>query len=553
MQMNRFTHTQLMIILAIVAYFLLMFGNGIISLTHPDEVFYTQSAKEMLAHQSWFVPYIFDRPQFEKPIFFYWLQMIAIKIFGIHPFVARFWPAFFGIMGVLVTYGLAFLLYRDKRTAFLSGLVLSTSFIYVAMSRAVLTDMVFSIWVLLAISSFYLSYTSSRYKNTALMLFSLFCSLAVLTKGLLGIIFPLGLVTAFLFYKKDFTFLKSKVILWGALLFIILTIPWHILMAVWYKSSFTDEYFRNVHFRRIFEAEHMKSNTWYFYLLTIIAGVFPWSFYLLPAGYRSVKSLREKDGCTAFLILWIVLVFMIMHMAQSKLASYILPLFPAVAILLGRYFTQVTEKKDDVFLQRSIIFGSYVMSSALFIAAMAALFLSRRYESFVPDKGPVIMLMILAVFGSAVILFLNRSRHHMKTIVATASITAIVLISALYGHRYAEPWVSCKAISDVFNQIAPPGVKVLCSKFYLRGIRFYTDRETSVIDINGKGFFSPHPVEYLNSDDKVLAFLNRQAVTYGILKKGDMENLSRITGDRFATVVIKEIGGKYLAKIERLQ
>src|SRR3989344_5559812 len=66
------SHKKLVGILMAAAYVLLMMGNGFVSLTHPDEVFYVQSAKEMIQHHSWLTPMIFDAPQFEKPVFFFY-------------------------------------------------------------------------------------------------------------------------------------------------------------------------------------------------------------------------------------------------------------------------------------------------------------------------------------------------------------------------------------------------------------------------------------------------------------------------------------------------
>jgi 4-amino-4-deoxy-L-arabinose transferase-like glycosyltransferase len=94
-------HAELILILSVIAYFLLMWGNGIVSLTHPDEVFYVQSAKEMVSHNSWMTPLIFDQPQFEKPILFFWLLALGIKFFGLTPFIARFWPALTGKLSVI--------------------------------------------------------------------------------------------------------------------------------------------------------------------------------------------------------------------------------------------------------------------------------------------------------------------------------------------------------------------------------------------------------------------------------------------------------------------
>lgn len=89
---NRDKRFKQILILIILSYFFFMLGNGMISLTGPDEVFYAQTAKEMIQHNSWMTPYLFNQPQFEKPIFLYWLLRIAFMLFGISSFAARFFP-----------------------------------------------------------------------------------------------------------------------------------------------------------------------------------------------------------------------------------------------------------------------------------------------------------------------------------------------------------------------------------------------------------------------------------------------------------------------------
>ena len=78
------------LILIALSYVVLMLGNGILSLTNPDEVFYAQTAKEMIQHKTWATPYLFDQPQFEKPIFLYWCLRASFIIFGVTSFAARF-------------------------------------------------------------------------------------------------------------------------------------------------------------------------------------------------------------------------------------------------------------------------------------------------------------------------------------------------------------------------------------------------------------------------------------------------------------------------------
>ena len=88
-------HLKLILILIAFGYFFLMFGNGIISMTHPDEVFYIQSAREMVENNKWFTPMIFDDVQFEKPFIGFTLFAFGVKYFGLNPFWCRFFPGHF--------------------------------------------------------------------------------------------------------------------------------------------------------------------------------------------------------------------------------------------------------------------------------------------------------------------------------------------------------------------------------------------------------------------------------------------------------------------------
>ncbi len=551
--LQRAKHSHLILILFILSYFFLMLGNGIISLTHPDEVFYAQTAKEMITHNSWLTPLIFDWPQFEKPVFFYWLLAGARKVFGEGPFVARFWPAFFGMVGVVVTYAAAWLLFRHKRIAFLSGVVLMSSLIYLALSRAVLTDMVFSIWVVMALVAFLWAYYERRYKTIGIILFFVLMGISVLTKGLLGVLFPLTAVLGFLLYKKEMRFLKTPALLWGILAFCAVAVPWHWVMYQRYGQTFIDDYWHNVHIRRIFVAEHPRNDTWYFYMGLMFAGVMPWSFFLIPAlgrGYKAVVELKKERDAFMFLLWWVVSVYSFVQPAHSKLASYIFPVYPALAICIGYYLNQILEKKA-VFAQK-VIGG--ILTAMMLGGSVAAVIFARQYDDFVPDFTMVYVASGLMLICAGALLFFTFKRRYYPFIVSNLSITVIILIVLFTGRPSAEPWVSCKDITDQFKQIEDDGSTVLASKFYVRGIRYYTDRKMAVIDINGKGFFTAHPIPFLNTPEKVMDFLAQQPVTYAVLKEGDVRKLKEIAADRYRIQDIGEgIGGKYILRIERIQ
>ncbi len=549
------SHGQLILLLVILGYIFLMLGNGRMSLTHPDEVFYIQSAKEMVKHNSWLTPMIFDKPQFEKPILSYQLFAIAIKYFGNGPFVARFWPSFFGILGVCVTYWIAWMLFGRKQLAFLAGMILCTSFIYFALSRAVLTDMIFSIWVTITFGFFYLAYRFKKYEDVGLIFFFIFAAISVLTKGLLGIILPVVAITIFLWSKRDLGFLKKRSVIIGMLLFILIVLPWHWLMYQKYGKVFIDEYFNNVHVRRILEAEHAKSDHWYFYPMMMFVGVMPWSFFWFPVVALIIQSFRKRNpdlDKIKFLLAWMGTVFVVLQIAHSKLASYIFPLYPTIAILFAHYLDQVIEGHKTKSIPVSYKICVSAMAVWLLVIAIGGVVYGMMKTQDIVPIGIIVifsfLLSGLAIF-KLISIFKGKS---LRAIFSYVGIDVVLLSVLLFAQPHVEPWVSCKNISEAFKKIDQSDSVILTSKFYVRGVRYYTDRSVAVIDINGKGFFSPHPIPFLDSDQKVLDFLAQQKVTYAIVKEGNVKDLKRIIeGKPYFLEELTGSGGKYILRIQK--
>ncbi len=550
------SHRTWILILLVISYFILMFGNGIVSLTHPDEVFYVQSAKEMVSHNSWLTPMIFDAPQFEKPIFFFWLLAGGIKLFGVAPFVARFWPAFFAILGVGVTYGIAWMLFRRKRLAFFSGIVLSSSFIYLALARAVLTDMVFSVLVTVSVAFFCWAYQYPARKRAGIVLCLAVSGIAVLTKGLLGFSFPATVIVLFLLYKKDLGFLKDRALLWGLGVFAMIAVPWHVLMYQWYGHAFIEEYFYNVHVRRLLVAEHARLDNWYFYLGLMFAGVLPWSLFWAPTArltFAQIRTRQDSRHSLVFLLLWIFGIYVFVQPAHSKLASYLFPVFPAIAILLGFYLDHAVRAFEQGGKAQGLKICGYIFSGLMCALAVGAVIAGKVYIAVVKNMVPIYIFSGFSCLIATVAFVFNQRRQYVQMLFSHVGISAALLATLLLARPYIEPWVSCEEICRVFQGIDSSDSPVLTSKFYVRGVRFYTDRSVAVIDINGEGFFSPHPVPFLNTDRKVLEFLNERPVTYAILKEGNVDDLKRIAaGQAYRVEDLGGSAGKYILRVTKI-
>ena len=162
--------------------------------------------------------------------------------------------------------------------------------------------------------------------------FYAFCALATLTKSPLGLLVPQIAVILFLLYQRQINFLKNGWVLAGILLYLGHALPWYLYMYSQYGQAFIHEFFYNDHWRRLLVAEHRGNDRWFFYPVTMFAGLFPWSLFFQPRPAwicLSVLSACHVTVMDYLCLSWILAVFVVFQIAHSKLASYILPLFPA--------------------------------------------------------------------------------------------------------------------------------------------------------------------------------------------------------------------------------
>jgi 4-amino-4-deoxy-L-arabinose transferase-like glycosyltransferase len=539
-------NTKHIFILLILSYFFFILGNGIVSLTNPDEVFYAQTAKEMAKHSSWLTPYLFDAPNFEKPVFLYWLLRIGFILFGVSNFAARFFPAVFAALGVLAVYYLGLFGFKDSRKAFYSALVLMSSGLYLGLARTVFTDMVFSVLILLSLLSFFWGYLRREKKGLSLMVFSAFSAFAVLTKGPLGFVIPLLIVILFLWFRHEVRYLWCLYMIWGILIFIAIALPWYLYMFTKYKNAFTHEFFYNGHIRRFMQAEHRGNDTWYFYPFSMITCMFPWSVFVPVSLFSLAKRpLRQGEPAYLFLACWIAVVFVVFQAAHSKLTSYIFPLFPAFALLIGDYICNIVEEKKNTFAASLLI----LVWCTLLLLPFALFFGPIVYPGYISTKTP---LYSFGFFIFCLLLTMLRfilRRAFFKVIILLVLIMPMVLLILPFVKSDIEPYLSSRAVGEYVVKNTDANSIILCSKPFVRGIRYYTDRKVAVISSPGNNFFSPHPIPFLDSDEKVKDLLRKQSVTYCVLRKSSIKDIERIAKQGFDFAIIKNIGNEYILKV----
>jgi len=177
----------------------------------------------------------------------------------------------------------------------------------------------------------------------------------------------------------------------------------------------------------------------------------------------------------------------------------------------------------------------------------------RMYLNVIGSLHPILIASFFVALIACLITFFNLRRQYLLMLFSYVGISATLLVMLFFAKPYIEPWVSCKDVSQALNKIDTTNSRVLASKFYVRGVRFYTDRKMAVIDIAGKGFWSPHPIPFLSTDQMVIDYLNEEKVNYAVVKEGNVQDLYRILKDRSYKIEnLFGIGGKYILRITKL-
>ena len=251
-------------VLLALSVFLFGANLGSFGLLDPDEPFYSLTAREMVERNDASTPYIFGHPQFEKPIFFYWVMYACFKVFGISEWSARLGPCIAGVLTVLITYLWARALFRRSDTAFICAAILATAAQFIVVSRIVLTDVYLCLFVTAVLYSFTLGYLYPRWRAAAWHLLFVFCALGFLTKGMLGFLLPFMGIGLYAVLSGELALLVRLPWLTGGLLFAIVGFPWYGLMTAQHGTGFLKHFFIHENIRRFFVAEHKGFDRFYF-------------------------------------------------------------------------------------------------------------------------------------------------------------------------------------------------------------------------------------------------------------------------------------------------
>jgi 4-amino-4-deoxy-L-arabinose transferase-like glycosyltransferase len=347
---RRLDHRPGHYLLLSAAWALLCLPNlGAPSLWDIDEGHNVEAAFEMNESGNFVVPYFNYQVREDKPALLYWLQIAAFRAFGVNEFAGRFPSAVAALVAVLATYELGRRTF-GPRTGLYAGLVLASALLFSGAAHFANPDALLNAFTALTLLLFWSAYRGgSRWWFAAC---GVTTGLAMLAKGPVGLALPAAAVVLFLLWQWEPRRLLDWRLIFGVLTFLLVAGPWYAWVGVETKGQWLKGFFLNHNVHRFARTmENHSGSPFFYYVLVLLLGFAPWSIFFTLAAWNAVKEWRSarlgarnaergtsEDVRPAFrfLLCWFAVYFVAFSASSTKLPNYILPLYPAVAVLVAR-------------------------------------------------------------------------------------------------------------------------------------------------------------------------------------------------------------------------
>ena len=336
---------------------------GVLDYRHlvaSDEGRYGEIAREMYATGDWVTPRYNGYKYFEKPPLQAWMTAIAYTLFGVGEWQSRLWTGITGYFAILATGFTAWKLIGGERgvlAGWVSAILLASSPMWNVGGHFNTLDMGLSSILSCSLFSLLLAQRaglSTTARRNWMWLCWAFMALAVLSKGLIGIVIPGMVLVVYTLSTWDWGLWKRLHLFSGLIVFFLIATPWFVLVSL-KNPEFPHFFFIHEHWDRFTKDGHNRKGHPLYFIPLILVGFIPW---LLQVGQGLVRAWFDRRGDTRdgvvsasngfrplwLCAVWAVMIFLFFSKSQSKLPGYIMPIFPALALLAGLALTSALER-----------------------------------------------------------------------------------------------------------------------------------------------------------------------------------------------------------------
>jgi len=324
--------------LLLLASCILFINIGGWELCNPDEPRYAQVAREMLDTGNYIVPRLGAELYSKKPPLFFWLIALSSRYYGSVSAAAARLPSALAALGVLlITYLLGRKLY-DPLTGFFAGLILFTGFEFFWLATRAHLDMTLTLWITLSQYLFYCGYTSEKNKSLLYLLSFFSAGLSILTKGPVGLIIVLITIALFLSVKREFIKFKELQLGKGLLIAVGVVALWLIPACIMGGAEYMQNILIKANFG-IIKNSFSHRAPFFFYLIYFPRDFLPWTIFIPSAVLYFWQQKRKGESLDIlFPLVWFLGGFIFLSCISSKRNIYLLPLYPATALMMAKFW-----------------------------------------------------------------------------------------------------------------------------------------------------------------------------------------------------------------------
>ena len=451
-------------------------------LANPDEGRYSEISREMAATGDWVTPRLNGLKYFEKPPLQYWASALSFRLFGENEYSARLYIVLAGFSTI------ALLGFLGKRLwgwdmALASMMAIACSPYFMALGGIVTLDMGLTLWTTATLFAF-IGAEGAR-DRPATQLRWMLCAwagmaLAMLSKGLVGIIFAGAAVFIVMVMRRDIKVLDRLHLIPGLAIFFAIAAPWFVAVSM-ANEEFAQFFFIHEHFARFLTRAHRRVEPWWYFLPIVAAGFLPWMF-AMPAAI--MRAWREEEGRDfqplRIAILWAAFVVAFFSASGSKLPTYVLPAFPPLALVLGRYLQLAPERRLALWSGLAIPVALVLVVVAYRVPESAKDAWTRAmYEEAMP-WAVAAALVLLAGAIATTLLMLRRKRW---PALAVAAFAAILLIDCgEEAYEELTPRQSGIGVAEKMKAQMTPASRLYSVGHYEQTVPFYLKRTLQLFD-----------------------------------------------------------------------
>lgn len=478
---QRFHFVCIALISGIVWFSLL----GYRDLFDPDEGRYAQIPAAMVDSGDWLTPRLNGVKYFEKPALQYWATAVVFSLVGKSNASARLVPALAGYLGALFAALLALRLF-GARAAIFAFLFASSSLMWVMMGHILTLDMLLSAWLFCGMACLAIAQNGrsdrKQLRNWMLAGWAAL-ALAVLTKGLIGLVLPAASVVVYSVWQRDWRIWKHLQLAGGVVLFFLLLAPWFIAVSL-KNPEFASFFFIHEHWDRYTSGVHHREGPVYYFVPFLLLGVLPWLMVSLDVLIRpAFQWWPEKTGeFDAARLLWsfVVVTFVFFSLGDSKLPAYILPVMPVVAVLAAQRMAEAKRPGSDRWLMA--VLGLVMLVLAFNVVRLAneryALQLWLDFRPWLLAGGCLFML-------SAVVMFvLLRKPLAACAIASVLSLLAFQLV--LWGAQSIAAVRSSRLVAEAITSSVAADAPVYAVGTFPESAVFYLGQTIRIVRYTGE-------------------------------------------------------------------